>query len=103
MALDNKNVLTLPDPAAVFSIALSLWQACQNDSRNGEPVNLSENYNGMDQFMREVMRVADQFEIWACANIDFDRLTDVWPYLLEEKFGDTCLTAISSLELKSFD
>jgi len=57
----------------------------------------------MDQFMREVMRVAAQFEAWACSHVDFDQLTDVWPYLLEDKFGDTCLATILPDALAAFD
>jgi len=30
--------------------------------------------------MREVMRVANQFENWACRNVNFDEFNEVWPY-----------------------
>jgi hypothetical protein len=92
-----------PDPAAVFASALSLWQECQKQANNDENLNLSESYNGLDEFMREIMRVATHFETWACQHIDFDELTDVWPYFLEGKFGEKCLSAIFPTALAAFD
>jgi len=96
---DMKNKIEsttiLPDPAAVFASALSLWQVCQKHAVGDTKLNLSECYNGMDQYMREVMRVASQFETWACLHIDFDELNDMWPYLLEDRFGENCLAVLS--------
>ncbi|MGO9609896.1 MAG: hypothetical protein ACLPT4_09695 [Verrucomicrobiia bacterium] len=57
----------------------------------------------MDQLMREVMRVGNRFEAWACLHIDFEQLADVWPYLLEDKFGDGCLGVMSPSAVASFD
>ena len=54
-------------------------------------LNLSESYDGMDGFMRVAMHIATEFETWACRHIQFDQLNEVWPYLLEEQFGDACL------------
>jgi hypothetical protein len=92
-----------PDPAAVFASALSLWQECQKQAKSDVNLNFSESYNGFDQFMREIMRVATQFETWACQHIDFDEFTDVWPYFLEGKFGKQCLSAMLPTGLDAFD
>ena len=92
-----------PDSAAVFACAMSLSQACREIADSNDALNLSECYNGMDQFMREVMRVANQFEEWACRHIAFDHLDSVWPYLLEDGFGHACLSVIHPGELVDFD
>jgi hypothetical protein len=68
MTTKTKSAGYVPDPAAVFASALSLWQASQNRASK-EQLNLSECYNGMDQFLREIMRIANQFEAWACLHI----------------------------------
>jgi hypothetical protein len=101
MNTETESATELPDPAAVFACALSLWQASQK-SATDERANLSECYNGMDQFMREIMRVANQFEGWACQHIDFTETDDVWSYLLQDKFGETCLADIFPTALASF-
>jgi hypothetical protein len=31
------------------------------------------------------------FEEWACKHVDFNQLTDVWPYLLQDSFGEAVL------------
>lgn len=102
MTTATESATIPPDHAAVFASALSLWQACQKHAGE-EMLNLSECYNGMDQFMRELMRVANQFESWACLHIDFNELNDVWPYLLEDKFGETCLAVLLPSALAEFD
>jgi hypothetical protein len=79
------------DPAAVFGAAISLYLACKGRARSDVRVNLSDGYGGLDQFMREVMRVATLFEEWACSHIAFSELEDVWPYLVEDRFGSACL------------
>ncbi len=74
------------DPAAEFAAALSVKLEVErllNDS-NGS---LSDTYLGCDEFMRICMKVGRGFEIWCCTHIDFDKMIDVWPYLLEDKFG----------------
>ena len=48
--------------------------------------NTSDVFEGHDNFMRHCMKVAAEFETWACKNIDFDELSDVWPYLLTDNF-----------------
>jgi hypothetical protein len=90
------------DPAAVFASALSLWNACHEYAKEN-PCNLSEIFNGIDEFMRVAMRVGNQFEGWSCKHIDFNELTDVWPYLLEDKFGKACLDFAQPEDLESFD
>lgn len=96
-----RNTADDPDSAAVFAVALSLWEAWEKLARK-EHFNLSECYNGVDQFMREVMRVANQFENWACRNVNFNKLNDVWPYLLGDKFGTACLSVMSFENLMDF-
>lgn len=90
------------DPAAVFACASSLWEACQKRA-NDERLNLSECYNGMDQLMRVVMRIANQFEVWSCDHVKFVGISDVWPYLLEDKFGKICLEVMLPTGLNAFD
>jgi hypothetical protein len=93
-----------PDPAAILGAAVSLKKMCE-DIAGKERINLSECYNGGDEFMRQVMRVASLFETWCCQYLDFNQFSDVWPYLLEDKFGDaflmvsypTCLTEFDSI------
>jgi hypothetical protein len=92
-----------PDEAAVFGCALSLWHECRKPSKTNERVNLSECYNGGDEFMRVVMRVATRFETWATRHIEFSELDDVWPYVMEDKFGTACVTVIGAECLAQFD
>ncbi len=92
-----------PDPAAVFACALSLHSACMERCETDPKPNLSECYQGMDQFMREVMRVANLFEEWACSHVAFEEVSDVWPYLLEDRFGEACLEEMTPDSLMGFD
>lgn len=91
-----------PDPAAVFACAKSLHDACLQRAEVEPELNLSESYQGMDQLMREVMRVGDEFENWACRHVAFHELDDVWPYLLEERFGEACLEVMDADSLAGF-
>ena len=91
------------DPAAVFACALSLREACLKSAKANPQLNLSDSYNGMDEFMREMMRVSNLFEAWACAHVVFDELNDVWPYLMEDKFGDACLDFMLPSALAELD
>ena len=91
------------DPAAVFGCALSLREACLKGVEANPQLNLSSSYIGMDEFMREMMRVANRFEAWACTHVVFDETCEVWPYLMEEKFGDACLEFILPSALAKFD
>jgi hypothetical protein len=63
------------DPAAIMDIVTSL-----NDAAERAQTNLSEAYQGFDQFMREVMRCATEFETWAAAHVEFEELDGTWPY-----------------------
>ena len=91
------------DPAAIFACALSVREACLKSAKANPQLNLSECYNGMDQFLREMMRVANLFEAWACEHVAFEQTSEVWPYLMEDKFGDTCLESILPSALAEFD
>ncbi len=91
-----------PDPAAVFGAASSIWDACHEYAKESH-CNLSEIFNGIDQLMRTVMDVADRFERWSCRHVEFSELADVWPYLLQDKFGKACLGISSPEALESFD
>ena len=93
----------MSDSAAVFGAALSLRQACREAAARDPHLNLSDCYNGMDEFMREVMRVGKCFEDWACRHVAFEELADVWPYFLEDKFGAACLAVMSPGGLAQFD
>lgn len=92
-----------PDPAAIFTIATSLWHECHEHAANDRSINLSDAYSGMDGFMREIMRIAAMFETWACDHVDFKQLTDVWPYLLQDRFGKECLSILRAENLSAFD
>ena len=92
----------IPDPAGIFAAALSLWEAFKKCESGEAAINLSECYNGMDQLMREVMRVADLFESWACSHVAFEELDDVWPYLMEDKFGTACMAVMTPGSLAEY-
>ena len=95
--------LAQTDPAAVLACALSLQSAYLNLQDKDPSFNISESYNGRDQFMREIMRVGELFEAWSAAHVHFDEFGEVWPYMLEEKFADACLKTIHPGALSSFD
>ncbi|WP_397382635.1 hypothetical protein [Prosthecobacter sp.] len=90
------------DPAAVFTCATSLRDACDQSAKLNN-LNLSELFQGVDQFYREAMRIAALFEEWACEHVLFEEMCEVWPYLLEDKFGAACLQRMSVEDLKYFD
>jgi hypothetical protein len=92
-----------PDPAAVFGCALSLWHECKKLSTAEGRFNLSECYNGGDEFMRVIMRAGICFEKWASLHIAFDHFDNVWPYLLEDQFGAACVRMIGAMNLAKFD
>ena len=91
------------DPAPVFGCALSLWHECKKLSTVEGGLNLSECYNGGDEFMRVIMRAAICFEKWASLHISFDHLDDVWPYLMENQFGGACIGVLGAMSLAKFD
>lgn len=91
------------DPAAAFATALSLWESCKARAEADSTMNLSETYHGMDQFMRVVVEIGNRFETWACQHVDFNSLNDVWTYLLEDRFGDSCLKILQPVDLAGFN
>lgn len=101
MNAEASNCVT--DPAAVFACAISLWEACNLRAEEDPTLNLSDAYCGMDQLMREVMHIGNIFEDWACDHVAFEELGDVWPYLLDERFGDACLEVLEPEALKGFN
>lgn len=87
-----------PDQAAIFTNAHSLWEYGENN------LTLSHDFQGVDGFMREIMRVANLFENWACAHVAFDELNECWPYFLQSGFGRACFGILGDpKELNSFD
>ncbi len=92
-----------PDPAAVFAAATSLWEECHKKATSEPRINLSDCYSGMDGLMRETMRIAALFETWSCKHINFAELNDVWPYLLQDRFGKECLSVLLPDGLSVFD
>lgn len=91
------------DPAAVLACALSLYQSCMQQSRDDVTLNLSDRYKGIDQFLREVMRVATLFENWASEQVAFEELVEVWPYFMQDQFGDACIQVLDGGALNEFD
>ena len=53
--------------------------------------------------MRVVMRVATRFENWATGHVAFEKLDDVWPYMMEDRFGAACVDAMGAENLAAFD
>jgi hypothetical protein len=92
-----------PDPAAVLGCALSLWHECKKLTAGTERLNPSECYHGGDEFMRVVMRTATRFENRASLHIAFEELDDVWPYMMEGKFGAACVSVMGAGSLAPFD
>jgi hypothetical protein len=90
------------DPAAVFAAALSLWESSRHRVKCAR-MNLSDAYSGWDQFMREIMRIAELFEDWACRHVAFEQWGEVWPYYLGDRFGEACLECVTVDSLAAFD
>ena len=103
MTTENQSANSHTDAAAVFACALSVWDACHEYAASKTDFNLSECFNGIDQFMREAMSIGRQFEEWACQHTNFNELNDVWPYLLEDKFGKACLAHLLPSALPQFN
>lgn len=91
------------DPAAVFACAISLWKACHESAKADSKINLSDAYQGIDELMRQAMRIGEQFETWCCSHVCFEGLSDVWPYMLEDKFGHACLRVLLPTAVDEFD
>jgi hypothetical protein len=95
--IENSTV----DPAAIFCCAVSLRDSAIPLSDVAH-YTLSDAYSGWNTFLQEVMRVATLFETWATAHVAFDHLGEVWPYLMEERFGDACVHVADIWALTSF-
>ena len=93
----------LPDAAAVFACALSLHGACMERAGTDPSFDISEAYHGGDEFLRQMMRVGNLFEAWACEHVAFENLADVWPYLLQDRFGGACLEVMDAGSFGQFD
>lgn len=93
----------LPDPAAIFACSKSLYDAWLKRAEVEPELDLTNAYQGMDVLMREVMRVGEAFETWACRHVAFNELEHVWPYLLNERFGAVCLEIMEADRLAGFD
>ena len=93
-----------PDGAAILGASVSLYKA-GNDYAKLNGINLSGCYSGGDEWMRQVYRCAVPFETWACAHVDFSKIPggDVWPYLLEDKFGDIAVKLFGVMDLDEWD
>lgn len=91
------------DPAGVFAGALSIWNACNKQAEADPNLNLSEAYNGIDQLMRETMRVGEMFESSASRHVAFEEFSEVWPYFVEDHLGKACFEVISVDGLAGFD
>jgi len=103
MSKEHGSGVDQADPAAVLACALSLRTACLEKAKADPQLNLSEAYNGMDEFLRVLMRVATLFEDWACAHVVFEATSGVWPYFLEDRFGTACLEVVAPDGLAEFD
>jgi hypothetical protein len=103
MAASSALGTDLTDLSAVFAASKSLWGACQRAAAENENLNLSHSYAGMDGLMRQVMLIAIRFDTWATKHVAFDETTEVWPYLLDEQFGDACVAVVYCEELMKFD
>lgn len=91
------------DSAAVFACAKSLYDACLERKNSDPEFKIAEAYPGMDSVMRLVMRVANIFETWACRHVAFHETIEVWPYFLEEHFGDACLDFLDADSIGRYD
>jgi hypothetical protein len=99
---DSCIIVASPDSAAVFAAAFSLWNTCREVERLDPELALGDHYNGLDQLMREIMSVANRFEIWACSHIVFEETDECWPFLLQHRFGEACLAVASPKSLADF-
>jgi len=91
-----------PDPAAILGAAVSLYETGKAYA-NEHNINLSELYNGADEWMRSVHSAAVSFEAWACDHVAFEELSDVWSYFLEDKFGPACVALFGIEHYGSWD
>jgi hypothetical protein len=98
----NQPGIEMPDPAAVFAAALSLWECWHRRAAIDTNLDFNESYDGLDGLMRVVLRVANQFEAWASRHLNFADLDQPWPCLLQDQFGETCLQLLPPAGLAAF-
>ena len=92
-----------PDPAAILGAACSLKRVWIDDVDLETRLRLAQRLPGVDSVMREILRIATRFETWACRNVDFEALDEVWPYFLEAEFGNACQRTLKPDALPKFD
>lgn len=68
--------------AASHSLYVAVQELCKQNNSN-----LSEAYDGGVGLMQECVRIGAEFDSWADSNVEFDRMTDCWPYLMDDRFG----------------
>jgi len=89
------------DPAAIYCMTRSLMDQLQINRSESESI--SGHYEGWDNAIRECVRVSTMFERWCCQHIDFDEFNGVWPYEMEDKFGEAVFEhQESKFQLESF-
>lgn len=91
-----------PDPAAILGAACSLKRVWIDDVDLETRLRLAQRLPGVDSVMREILRIATRFETWACRNVDFEALDEVWPYFLEAEFGEACKVLMKHQDPTSF-
>lgn len=99
----NPSSSELADSAGVFAVAHSLWEECFEKADHSERAALSHSYSGLDQMMREVMRVGALFEEWSCRHVEFNELDEVWPYYIADSFGRAWLEIGDAYRLEAFN
>ena len=101
--IQNTGYCRQSDPAAAFGASLSIYGVFGKEARErGEDISAA--YSGADQFMRECYRAGHLFEQWACSHVNFDANNDVWPYMLEDKFGEAAMEVMgTATDLARFD
>lgn len=87
------------DLAAILCAAMSLRQSLEDYLDDG----ISDEFEGADNGYRYCMERAIQFERWACDNIEFAEMEDVWPYWLEEHFGPLFVRYAWNTDLDAID
>jgi hypothetical protein len=71
---------------SAFAASHSLYNAVQELCKQNNS-DLSGAYDGGVGLMQECIRIGAEFDVWADSNVEFDRMTDCWPYLMDDRFG----------------
>jgi hypothetical protein len=72
-----------PDKAAELGIAMGVY----NHYSYKSDLDISNEYNGADEFMRRCQHLGQVFEAWCCAHVNFSRMIEIWPYYAEDYIG----------------